>query len=298
MVMKRIAMVAVASLVVAYAALQPVGASAQTQIPLNPRVHIQYAMPKHAAFAALRQRLINRGYLEEYSQFLAPLHLKQDLTVSTEECGMVNADYNPAKHYIRICYEYMAMVENEAAMPNNQLPPALMLAGAGLLQGFGRAEVIVGGLVFVLLHETGHAVFNIQGVPRLGHEEDAADEIAGLMMLQFGKSAARAMVKGAINVDHEMHVTRQFNQSLMADVHSLDIQRYESILCLAYGSPEGDAFKDLADAFLPAARKPNCPEEYKQAARAFNLTIMLYVDKSLMEKVRKMPLFAPSDTKL
>jgi hypothetical protein len=297
-VMKRIAVVAVACLVAAYAALRPVNVTAQTQIPLNPRVHIQYAMPKHAVFMPLRQRLMNRGFLEEYSQFLSPLHLKQDLTVSLEECGFVNSDYQPAKHYIQICYEYLAMVENEAAVPSNQLPPAYMLAGAGLLPGFGRAEVIVGGLIFVLLHETGHAVFDIQGVPRLGHEEDAADEIAGFMMLQFGKGAARAMVKGAINVDHELQVTHKFNQSLMADVHSLDIQRYENILCLAYGSPDGDAFKDLADAFLPAARKPNCRLEYQQAARAFNMTIMPYVDKSLMEKVRRMPLFAASDTRL
>jgi hypothetical protein len=54
------------------------------------------------------------------------------------------------------------MVENEAAVPTDQLPPLYMLAGAGLLPGFSRGEVIIGGLVFVLLHETGHAVFDIR----------------------------------------------------------------------------------------------------------------------------------------
>jgi hypothetical protein len=266
---------------------------AQTQIPFNPRVHIQYVPPKNVVFTALSQRLMNRGVLEEYSRFLSPLQLKRDLTVSIEECPDigVNSDYNSAKRYIRICYEYLAMVENEAAVPTDQLPPQYMLAGGGLLPGFTRAEVIAGGLIFVLLHETGHAVFDIQKVPRLGHEEDAADEFAGFIMLQFGKTASLTMVKGAINVDHEFDVTHDLTRSDMADVHSLNMQRYDNILCLGYGSPNSDAFKELADKFLPAARKPNCVFEYNQAERAFAETIMPYIDKNLMTRVQTIRIF-------
>lgn len=288
--------------VIAFSALRPAAvAAADAQIPPNPKVHIQYLKPESAVFAPLRQRLIDRKILEEYSQFLSPLQLKQDLTVSTEECPdvRVNSDYNPAKHYIRICYEYLSMVENEAAVPSDRLPPQYGLVGAGLMPGFSRDDVIIGELVFVLLHETGHAVFDIQGVPRLGHEEDAADEIAGFMLLQFGKDPALTMVKGAINVDHEMDVTRTFNTLLMSDVHSLDIQRYENILCLGLGHPQyGSAFKELADKYLPDARIPNCKLEYDQANRAFNATIMPFVDKEALKKVLGMQIFSTADRKL
>ncbi len=294
--MKRIAMLVFAGLFAMI--LRPANVAAQTDIPPNPKVHIQYLPPKHAAFNGLRERLMKRGFLEEYSRFLSPLQLKHDLTVSVEECGFINSDYISSKHYIQICYEYLAMIENQAAVPNDRLPVRYMLAGAGLIPGFTRKEAIIGGLVALLLHETGHAVFDINNVPRLGHEEDAADEIAGLMLLQFGKPAARLMVKGAINMHNEEAVERDFNKTLMSDVHSLGQQRSENILCMAYGSPEGDAFKDLASAFLPADRAPNCKLEYEHALRAFNLTIMPYVNKDMMKKVHAMKLFEPSDEKL
>jgi hypothetical protein len=120
---KGIAIVAAVSLVTAYSIPWPVDAAEQTQIPSNPKVHIQYAAPKDNVFTALR---------EEYREFLSPLQFKQDLTVSTEECPdvRVNSDYNSAKHYIRICYEYIAMVENEAAVPTDQLPPLVGWRGS------------------------------------------------------------------------------------------------------------------------------------------------------------------------
>jgi hypothetical protein len=64
------------------------------------------------------------------------------------------------------------------------------------------------------------------------------------------------------------------------------------------GSPNGDAFKELADKLLPAVRKPNCMFEYNQAARAFAETIMPHVDKDLMKKVQTMQFFTDSDKKL
>jgi hypothetical protein len=96
------------------------------------------------------------------------------------------------------------------------------------------------------------------------------------------------MVKGAVNVDHTMRVRSGFNTAYMEDVHSLDDQRLANILCLAYGSPAGDAFKNPAGG-LPAARLPNCQFEYDQA---------LNINQELLKKVEQMPLLIPSDSKL
>ena len=305
-VMKLITAFAAATTAVTCALLWPRNAVAQSPIPLNPKIHIQYAQPRSALFAPIRQGLVDRKILEEYSQVMSPVKLPEDLIVSTEECpdARVNSDYctfadecrpgtnAPHAHYIRICYEYLAMVQNESAMPNEKLPPEEALAGAGLLPGFTRGEVIVGGTSFVLMHETGHAVFDIQNIPRLGHEEDAADQFAGFMMLQFGKPTALTMVKGAINVDHTMRARYGFSSSYMQDVHSLDDQRLANILCLAYGSPLGDAFTGLAQSGLPEARRPNCAFEYKAAETAFGA---LDIDKPLFEKVRQLPILQPGD---
>ena len=50
--------------------------------------------------------------------------------------------------------------------------------------------------VATLLHETGHAAFDIMDIPVFGREEDAADQFEGLLALQFGKETARTVVKG------------------------------------------------------------------------------------------------------
>src|SRR5262245_11528852 len=288
--------IAIAALALALA----VPAAAQTPLPLNSKIRLDYAAT--SKFSALRDRLKERGMLEQYSQFMSPLRLKHDLTVTAIECGKVNADYSndgKGNRRIRICYEYVAMVENEAAVPREKLPaPLRNVPNVGLMPGFTRAEVILGGIIQVLLHETGHAIFDIQNVPRLGREEDAADGVSGLMMLQFGQQVALTTVKGAVNVFHHMDNKFKFDPADLSDVHSLDIQRLYNYLCLAYGSEHAQAFRALADKYLPEGRKPNCAIEYKQAFRAFEKTLLPDVDRPLLERVKTMPILRPEDLKL
>jgi putative metallopeptidase DUF4344 len=287
-------------LAIAVPAIVPTEAAAQTPIPLNSKIKLDYAAT--TKFGALRDRIKERGMLEQYSQFMSPLRLKHDLTVTTVECGKVNADYSndgKGNRRIRLCYEYIAMVENEAAVPRDKLPAALRkVPNVGLMEGFTRAEVIIGGIIQVLLHESGHAIFDIQNVPRLGREEDAADGISGLMMLQFGQPVALTTIKGAINVFNHMDNKFKFDPADMADVHSLDIQRLYNYLCLAYGSEYRPAFQALADKHLPEGRKSNCAIEYKQAFRAFEKTVLPDVDRPLLERVKTMPILRPEDLKL
>jgi len=295
--MKRV--FAIASLTLFIIGANATLVAAQTQVAQNPQIKVQYVAPK---FLALAQRLLKRGVLEEYSQFMSPLHLKAPLTVSMEECGVVNSDYDFSRHYIRICYEFVDMVENEAAIPQAQLPAPLndtkKYPDIGLMQGFTRAEVIIGGITVVALHETGHAVFDIQGIPRLGREEDAADEISGLVMLQFGKSLARTLIKGTINVWHHMQGRYGFNErASLGDVHSISIERAVNYLCLAYGQ-DAASFEDLASQWLPTQRKSNCKYEYQQALLAFKKTVMPFVDVDQLKKVQSMQFLRPEDAKL
>ena len=66
---------------------------------------------------------------------------------------------------------------------------ARMLSGRPRLKGMSQTqrekhvEFVVGNLLFVLGHETGHAVIREMGVPVVGREEDAADFFSTLMAL-------------------------------------------------------------------------------------------------------------------
>lgn len=295
--MKRIFAAASLILIIAVSAISL--AAAQTQPEQNPQIKVQYVAPR---FLALAQTMLKRRVLEEYSAFMSPLRLKKPLTVSMEECGIVNSDYDFVRHYIRLCYEFLNLIVNEAAVPQAQLPPPLndtkKYPRIGLMPGTTRAEAIIGATIQVALHETGHAVFDLEGIPRLGREEDAADEISGLVMLQFGPSLSRTLIKGTINVWNHMQGRYGFEErSSLGDVHSISSERAVNYLCLAYGQ-DAAAVEDLASVWLPKQRKANCKYEYQQAFLAFKKTVLPLVDMDQLKKVQEMQILQPDNSKL
>jgi Putative metallopeptidase len=249
-------------------------------------------------YQALYERVKKRAVLEEISEFLSPLKLKQKLIFETTSCGAENAFYSPDTNTVHLCYEIFDWIENVAAAPPDKVKQIPGGPPRGLLPGITRAEAIVGAIGGLAMHETGHAVFDIQQIPRLGREEDAADMVAGFVMLQFGSDVARTMIKGTFNMTYNWHAeTPNINSVILADTHSLGLQRGISILCLAYGK-DPETFKDLAQAWLPPARQPSCAREYRQAENAFRKTILPDVDPIQLKKVQQMKILRPDDNKL
>src|SRR5262249_26306955 len=147
---------------------------------------------------------------------------------------------------------------DEAWMDSKRGPNEPFTAATpGLIPGFTRAEVIVGGTIGVILHELGHALFDIQDIPLLGREEDAADQINALIMMQFGPKIAQIAIKGEFNVSHHSHAQLMQKQKGQirpwqeADSHSVDIQRAWNVLCIAYGK-DPQTFSDTAERLLPS----------------------------------------------
>ena len=145
---------------------------------------------------------------------------------------------------------------------------------------------MVGALVGVMLHELGHAVFDMIEVPVLGREEDAADEISTFIALQFNKDIARTVVRGNAYL---YKVWYAFGAPLYSDEHGTGLQRYFNSLCLAYGG-DPNAFKDMVDkGELPKSRAENCAREYQQVKSAFEKTVLPYIDQEQMKKVQSRP---------
>jgi hypothetical protein len=200
--MNRIARSAIVAVAVAWPAIACTSANAQNfpwKGMSNPNLIIDNIEPRppidpkdkdYAQDMATYQRLVKiyervkkRQVLEELSAFLSPLRLPKKLRVRTLQCNTVNAFCDPNEFTLKICYEWMDATE--------QMAPAKLSP-----EGFTRQEVIVGGFVGVLLHEMGHAISDVLDLPVLGREEDAADQIAVFIMLQFGKEVARTAIKG------------------------------------------------------------------------------------------------------
>jgi len=299
----------VGALALALGCLVPRGpAAAQTPPVLqNDMIEIEYNEPRSPKYKPIYERLKQRKLLEQLETFLSPLKLQGALVLSLEEgdpkaCGGPNSYYDGFGR-VHLCYSWFYFMDTEVAVERKRAPNEPFTSSSlGLMPGFTRNEVLVGGAVSVILHELGHALFQIQDIPLFGREEDAADQIAALLMLQYGPKVALTTIKGTYNAWHHMNAERMLatkgdiKPAQEADEHSLDIQRAFNFLCLAYGKDPA-TFGELADRLLPRARKDNCADEYKQAALAFRKTVLPDVDQDMMKQVLNMDVLRPDDFK-
>jgi len=231
---------------------------------------LQKTIDDYTKMKGARDRLMKSQLLERYSQFLAALRLPTTLRLRTKKCGEVNAFFDSTDSSVNLCYEYVLALEGKAPKTTTS-------------DGFTPEGTLTGMIVSTMLHETGHALFSIYTVPILGKEEDAADEIAGFMMMQFGQDVALTTIKGAA----WKWAADDWTNPVYYDVHSSSQARFYNFLCMAYGG-NPTAFKPYADRYLPAARAPNCAYEYQLAKIAFDKTILPHIDPELMKKVESL----------
>jgi hypothetical protein len=248
--------------------VQPV--TVRAQVLQNSKIEINYEEPKNPVHRPIYERLKKRQVLEQLKAFLAPLRLPKKLAITTLDCGEVNAWYNKVRGLL-LCYEYFHDLETKIA--KEQLPA-----------GYNKADALVGGFLGVTFHELGHAVFDILEIPVYGREEDAADQMAAFILLQFGPQVSRRTVSGAAYM--WLSGNRTWPRTLYSDEHGNELQRHYNFLCLGYGG-DPKTFQDFVDkGALPAARAKNCAREYQQVRNAFVKTILPFVDQGLMKKVQ------------
>jgi len=241
--------------------------------PADPPVRFEYRPPKNPAHQALYAELRERRFLEQFAEALSVLRLPRTLTLSFAGCdGTSNAWYDPESATITFCYEYLAEIRKEAASKP--------------LGRVSEKEASDGPAVFVMLHETGHAVFDLLGVPILGREEDAADAFATVILLRLGRDIALRTLRGTAWQYARGAASHAPDESDFADVHGLDAQRYYNILCLAYGSDPSTFAGAVEEGRLPAERAEGCEEEYDQALYAVHELIAPAIDASAAERLR------------
>jgi hypothetical protein len=228
--------------------------------------------PKNSAHETLFQLLKERRVLEKFKGLLSALRLPRALLLKVEGCdGESNAWY--ADDAVTVCYEYLEDILQNAPKETTSA-------------GVTRSDAIVGPTLEVFLHEVGHAVFDYLSVPVLGREEDAADQFAAYVLLQFAEGDARRLIYGvaySYNIDASKPSTKK---NPFADEHGLPAQRFYNVLCMAYGA-DSKLFADLVDkGYLPGERAEGCADEYEQVIKALNKLIGPYIDQTRAKQVR------------
>jgi Putative metallopeptidase len=240
----------------------------------NSRIRVSY--DKSVGSEKQEKWLRKREFLERMRIYLAPLRLPQSLLLRAEDCDEENAYYEDKTSRIRLCYQYIEFLER--------------IAPKKTVDGVSRDDVIIGGLASVMMHESGHAVFDIFRIPVLGREEDAADQMAALAALDIGGDFAKSIIRGMAYALKRSGLEPKGAQSKkFADTHGTDSQRFYNTICLAYGKDPVQYQDIVAKSGLPPQRLANCENEYRQVEAAYRKTVLPNVDLSIMQKVREHP---------
>jgi hypothetical protein len=239
------------------------------------RIEIEYVAPSNPAHQAIYERVKQAKALEYLQALLGAIRLPRVLQLRLTGCdGMSNAMYG--NDSVVVCYEYLDEIVKNAS--DEKLPDAIT-----------RTDAIVGPLLDVFLHESGHAVFDYLHIPIFGREEDAADQFSAYIMLQYDKDRARRLILGSA-YQYKMDLKNpQVSVTLtkFADEHGIPAQRFFNVLCGAYGF-DAKLFSDLVEKhYLPEDRAVACAREYQQVRFAFKTLIGPHVVKALARRFFK-----------
>jgi hypothetical protein len=251
--------------------------------PETSSVRITYVDPVNPAHQPIMERLKKRQVLEDLRDFLSPLRLPARLLIKVEGCnGTVNAWYSA--HAVTYCYELIEYIRKSAPKETTD-------------EGITPEDAVLGAFVDIMLHELSHAIFDMLKIPVFGREEDAADQLAAFILLQFGNDVARRTLTGTAHFWGSMSVNQKLEHSDFADVHGVAAQRFYNVLCIAYGA-ERDLFNDFVQkGLLPKDRAATCENEYRQIVRAYVDLVAPHVDPDMQKKVQAMEWLKPDDGK-
>ena len=247
------------------------------------RIGIEYEPPKNPAHQPLYEMLKEHRVLEKLQDIFSPFQLPIELTFKTAGCdGVSNAWYS--RPTVTICYEYLAEILRD--MPKETTPT-----------GVTPVDAVLGQFFYAIAHEAGHAMFDLLSVPVFGYQEDAADQFAGYMILQFGKDDARRLILGAAHSykKYVQNPTVTAPLTAFSDEHGPPAQRFYNLLCLAYGA-DPVLFADVVEKnYLPKERARICRAQYGELNYAFHQLILPHLDQQLAKQVMNKSWLPPDD---
>jgi hypothetical protein len=177
-----------------------------------------------------------------------------DIFVSWSDCDGPDAYYEPETHKLVICHQLIDEYYDLFApkiKDKNKLDDAVRGATAA-----------------TFFHELGHALIDAWQLPITGKEEDAADQLSTVVLLNRTESGERMALDGALSFKLYAD-TSKGEKKIYWDEHSLDEQRFYDTICMIYGHNPQKYEYLIADGTLPEERADVCQEDFNRIDRSW-----------------------------
>lgn len=209
---------------------------------------------KNKDYKELQQALDESELLDAIADDLnETIALPFDIAITFEECGTVNAFYDPEDRKISMCLE---LIENLSEVFHKKMDDT-----------DAADEATMNAAVFVLYHEVGHALVHALDLPITGKEEDAVDQLSTYILADGTDEGETAALDGA---EFFVGDEEELDDLAFWDEHSLGQQRFYNIVCWVYGGDPDKHKEMVGEDFLPESRAVRCPGEYEQLSKAWS----------------------------
>ncbi|WP_345199360.1 DUF4344 domain-containing metallopeptidase [Kistimonas scapharcae] len=176
--------------------------------------------------------------------------------------------YDEEAHTILISYDFFAEAIERFENAN--------YAETGVTSQNAALDV----LAHTLLHEFGHAIISMNKLPVVAKEEDAADSLATLLLIERFEHGQDIALSAADMFALESEDYERLEEPDFWDEHSLDAQRYYTTLCHIYGS-DPDKYADLMEEVdIDQDRRELCIDEYDVLTNSWNALLAPYLQDS------------------
>lgn len=222
----------------------------------NSQIAIDYLSPHNNQEKVAQAFLKNSGVIDEFALFVEqhfklPKILK--IEVGSHDGPMFWSDTNT----IMLPYGFVDEIRQRFLKDNY------------FETGISTDEAVEHALIHTLFHEFGHASILMYNLPVLGKEEDAADSLANILLLEFFENGAEIVLSAGDLFYLEGQDRGAPEEPDYWDEHSLDEQRYYTALCFVYGSQPEKYGYTVKSGTLPQERAENCTNEYSDTMNSW-----------------------------
>jgi hypothetical protein len=236
--------------------------------PDKGRMMVTYGDATTAEATSGRALMTSTHMLEELAADVnKSLKLPGDIALVGEQCGRVNASWNPAERRIKICYELVDL--SLRLFGDNDSPDSVVEARNSTIGTF--------------FHELSHALISVYDLPFTGREEDVADQLAAFAILEPNAVLKDFPDPSLVAQDYALmfrlwaQQRGDVGESDFAAAHSINEARTYNLKCWIYGSDPAAHATMITEGQLPADRAAGCHEEYQQLSRAWTKLLAPYL---------------------
>ncbi|MGP3637771.1 DUF4344 domain-containing metallopeptidase, partial [Streptomyces sp. 24-1644] len=183
--------------------------------------------------------------------------LPYNVPVDAKSCGTTDAYWDPATRAITFCYEFLERIEPAFTSSSD---PGLV----ALTQG-------------VVVHELGHGLIAINGLPVDGDEEEAVDQLSAVILTTGDDD--KKFVSGIVEAWAVMagQDAKGDTRTAFAEDHAVNSAQSTAWACWVYGS-DPDGYQDLVGPdVLPEKRAKGCEKEYEKVANTWGKALEPYL---------------------